>query len=88
MTYEDPQALGGLASALDVRQQNTAGVSWGNACWDMQSVSRFWSGQSAVPTVVHLGFAGVGVEGSLHVRRPSCGLTSYSTQEYSRKLKL
>ncbi|XP_063047698.1 TOM1-like protein 2 isoform X3 [Engraulis encrasicolus] len=25
MTYEDPQALGGLASALDVRQQNTAG---------------------------------------------------------------
>lgn len=25
--YEDPQALGGLASALDVRQQNTAGVS-------------------------------------------------------------
>lgn len=29
MTYEDPQALGGLASALDVRQQNTAGVSRG-----------------------------------------------------------
>ncbi|XP_063047683.1 TOM1-like protein 2 isoform X1 [Engraulis encrasicolus] len=26
MTYEDPQALGGLASALDVRQQNTAGI--------------------------------------------------------------
>lgn len=25
--YEDPQALGGLASALDVRQQNTGGVS-------------------------------------------------------------
>ncbi|XP_030646695.1 TOM1-like protein 2 isoform X6 [Chanos chanos] len=24
--YEDPQALGGLASALDVRQQNTSGV--------------------------------------------------------------
>ncbi|XP_072550578.1 TOM1-like protein 2 isoform X1 [Salminus brasiliensis] len=24
--YEDPQALGGLASALDVRQQNTAGI--------------------------------------------------------------
>ena len=23
--YEDPQALGGLASALDVRQQNTGG---------------------------------------------------------------
>ncbi|KAK3520377.1 hypothetical protein QTP70_024050 [Hemibagrus guttatus] len=27
MKYEDPQALGGLASALDVRQQNTAGLS-------------------------------------------------------------
>ncbi|XP_031426247.1 TOM1-like protein 2 isoform X2 [Clupea harengus] len=26
MTYEDPQALGGLASALDIRQQNTAGL--------------------------------------------------------------
>ncbi|XP_018414085.1 PREDICTED: TOM1-like protein 2 isoform X5 [Nanorana parkeri] len=26
VTYEDPQALGGLASALDVRQQNTGGV--------------------------------------------------------------
>ncbi|XP_018414084.1 PREDICTED: TOM1-like protein 2 isoform X4 [Nanorana parkeri] len=25
VTYEDPQALGGLASALDVRQQNTGG---------------------------------------------------------------
>ncbi|KAM6905093.1 TOM1-like protein 2 isoform 2-T2 [Xenentodon cancila] len=25
--YEDPQALGGLVSALDVRQQNTAGLS-------------------------------------------------------------
>lgn len=25
--YEDPQALGGLASALDVRQHNTTGVS-------------------------------------------------------------
>lgn len=25
--YEDPQALGGLASALDVRQQNAGGVS-------------------------------------------------------------
>lgn len=25
--YEDPQALGGLASALDIRQQNTVGVS-------------------------------------------------------------
>ncbi|XP_062874454.1 TOM1-like protein 2 isoform X1 [Trichomycterus rosablanca] len=25
--YEDPQALGGLASALDIRQQNTAGPS-------------------------------------------------------------
>ncbi|XP_063790920.1 TOM1-like protein 2 isoform X2 [Pseudophryne corroboree] len=25
LTYEDPQALGGLASALDVRQQNTGG---------------------------------------------------------------
>lgn len=25
--YEDPQALGSLASALDVRQQNTGGVS-------------------------------------------------------------
>ncbi|XP_061893292.1 TOM1-like protein 2 [Entelurus aequoreus] len=24
--YEDPQALGGLASALDVRQQNTGGI--------------------------------------------------------------
>ncbi|MEE6524264.1 hypothetical protein FKM82_023640, partial [Ascaphus truei] len=27
VTYEDPQALGGLASALNVRQQNTGGVS-------------------------------------------------------------
>lgn len=27
VTYEDPQALGGLASALDVRQQNAGGVS-------------------------------------------------------------
>ncbi|KAG9470211.1 hypothetical protein GDO78_018633 [Eleutherodactylus coqui] len=26
VTYEDPQALGGLATALDVRQQNTGGV--------------------------------------------------------------
>ncbi|KAM6965781.1 TOM1-like protein 2 isoform 3-T3 [Tautogolabrus adspersus] len=26
VTYEDPQALGGLASALDVRQQNAGGV--------------------------------------------------------------
>ncbi|XP_073492400.1 TOM1-like protein 2 isoform X2 [Aquarana catesbeiana] len=26
VTYEDPQALGGLASALDVRQQNTGGI--------------------------------------------------------------
>ncbi|XP_040212269.1 TOM1-like protein 2 isoform X5 [Rana temporaria] len=26
VTYEDPQALGGLASALDVRQQNTVGI--------------------------------------------------------------
>lgn len=25
--YEDPQALGSLASALDVRQQNATGVS-------------------------------------------------------------
>ncbi|XP_056389974.1 TOM1-like protein 2 isoform X4 [Hyla sarda] len=26
VTYEDPQALGGLATALDVRQQNTGGI--------------------------------------------------------------
>lgn len=26
MTYEDPQAVKGLASALDVRKQNTGGV--------------------------------------------------------------
>ncbi|XP_053550536.1 TOM1-like protein 2 isoform X4 [Bombina bombina] len=26
VTYEDPQALGGLASALDVRQQNSGGI--------------------------------------------------------------
>lgn len=34
--YEDPQALGGLASALDVRQQNTGGVSTLHACSLMQ----------------------------------------------------
>ncbi|KAG9328025.1 hypothetical protein JZ751_016921 [Albula glossodonta] len=33
--YEDPQALGGLAAALDVRQQNTGGVSEPIACWDL-----------------------------------------------------
>lgn len=32
VTYEDPQALGSLASALDVRQQNTGGVSTSMCC--------------------------------------------------------
>lgn len=30
MTYEDPQAVKGLASALDVRKQNTGGVGHGS----------------------------------------------------------
>ncbi|KAM5153184.1 TOM1-like protein 2 isoform 2-T2 [Mantella aurantiaca] len=42
VTYEDPQALGGLASALDVRQQNTGGIPVAQAS-DMEDLEE-WLG--------------------------------------------
>ncbi|XP_055079432.1 TOM1-like protein 2 isoform X4 [Periophthalmus magnuspinnatus] len=42
VTYEDPQALGSLASALDVRQQNTGGLSVDNPAADQELPIDSW----------------------------------------------
>ncbi|KAG8539871.1 hypothetical protein GDO81_020202, partial [Engystomops pustulosus] len=46
VTYEDPQALGGLATALDVRQQNTGGIPVAQAS-DMDDLEE-WLGTDVV----------------------------------------
>ncbi|XP_028841999.1 TOM1-like protein 2 isoform X3 [Denticeps clupeoides] len=49
--YEDPQALGGLASALDVRQQNTAGQRANADRADMQPIDNWLITQGMIPVV-------------------------------------
>ena len=64
MTYEDPQALGGLASALDIRQQNTAGVSSGMHA----GICSVWMGTLlSVWCTYGSDASGLGGWGSLHV---------------------
>ncbi|KAL2101180.1 hypothetical protein ACEWY4_002941 [Coilia grayii] len=48
MTYEDPQALGGLASALDVRQQNTAGLRANDDSAELQPIDSWLITQGMV----------------------------------------
>ncbi|XP_072561185.1 TOM1-like protein 2 isoform X1 [Paramormyrops kingsleyae] len=48
--YEDPQALGGLASALDVRQQNTGGLSVKGDNADMEPIDGWLISQGMVST--------------------------------------
>ncbi|XP_023677475.1 TOM1-like protein 2 isoform X2 [Paramormyrops kingsleyae] len=47
--YEDPQALGGLASALDVRQQNTGGLSVKGDNADMEPIDGWLISQGMIP---------------------------------------
>ncbi|KAM4631879.1 TOM1-like protein 2 isoform 2-T2 [Discoglossus pictus] len=49
VTYEDPQALGGLASALDVRQQNTGGRRVRGGCIDMEPIDKWLITQGMIP---------------------------------------
>ncbi|XP_041943399.1 TOM1-like protein 2 isoform X1 [Alosa sapidissima] len=49
MTYEDPQALGGLASALDVRQQNTAGLRDKDDSAEMEPIDSWLITQGMIP---------------------------------------
>ncbi|KAG9264367.1 TOM1-like protein 2 isoform X2 [Astyanax mexicanus] len=47
--YEDPQALGGLASALDVRQQNAAGLSVKGDNAEMEPIDSWLITQGMIP---------------------------------------
>ncbi|KAM4697364.1 TOM1-like protein 2 isoform 1-T1 [Rhinophrynus dorsalis] len=49
VTYEDPQALGGLASALDVRQQNTGGRRGRVAAPDLEPIDKWLITQGMIP---------------------------------------
>ncbi|KFP71783.1 TOM1-like 2, partial [Acanthisitta chloris] len=48
VTYEDPQAVKGLASALDVRKQNTGGVGKGGNS-DMEPIDKWLITQGMIP---------------------------------------
>uniref|UniRef100_A0A8C4XD50 Target of myb1 like 2 membrane trafficking protein n=1 Tax=Erpetoichthys calabaricus TaxID=27687 RepID=A0A8C4XD50_ERPCA len=47
--YEDPQALGGLASALDVRQQNTTGLKYKSGNADLEPIDSWLITQGMIP---------------------------------------
>ncbi|CAH2307734.1 TOM1 2 isoform X1 [Pelobates cultripes] len=47
--YEDPQALGGLASALDVRQQNTGGRRGRGGSTDVEPIDTWLITQGMIP---------------------------------------
>ncbi|XP_036445053.1 TOM1-like protein 2 isoform X3 [Colossoma macropomum] len=47
--YEDPQALGGLASALDIRQQNAAGLSVKGDNAEMEPIDSWLITQGMIP---------------------------------------
>ncbi|XP_075421989.1 TOM1-like protein 2 isoform X2 [Ascaphus truei] len=49
VTYEDPQALGGLASALNVRQQNTGGRRVTGGTSDMAPIDKWLITQGMIP---------------------------------------
>ncbi|XP_075035310.1 TOM1-like protein 2 isoform X2 [Mixophyes fleayi] len=49
VTYEDPQALGGLASALDVRQQNTGGMRGRAGSSALEPIDKWLITQGMIP---------------------------------------
>ncbi|XP_004918137.1 TOM1-like protein 2 isoform X4 [Xenopus tropicalis] len=49
VTYEDPQALGGLASALDVRKQNIGGRRFRGGKPDMEPIDTWLISQGMIP---------------------------------------
>ncbi|CAI9587621.1 unnamed protein product [Staurois parvus] len=49
VTYEDPQALGGLASALDVRQQNTGGRRGRAGSSNLEPIDQWLITQGMIP---------------------------------------
>ncbi|OCT61775.1 hypothetical protein XELAEV_18047804mg [Xenopus laevis] len=49
VTYEDPQALGGLASALDVRKQNIGGRRFRGENPDMEPIDTWLISQGMIP---------------------------------------
>nr|XP_033819227.1 TOM1-like protein 2 isoform X7 [Geotrypetes seraphini] len=49
VTYEDPQAVGGLASALDVRQQNAEGRRGRGGTPDLEPIDKWLIGRGMIP---------------------------------------